>query len=104
MIHSKYGNKKVEIDGFKFDSKKEAHHYRVLKNLQENGSIQNLKIHPRYDLSINGTKICSYIPDFEYINGAGELKTIDVKGVKTPVYQLKKKLMKVIHSISIIEV
>jgi hypothetical protein len=28
----------------------------------------------------------------------------DVKGVKTPVYQLKKKLVKALHGIDIVEV
>ncbi len=47
MIHirgktrSKYGNKKVEIDDIKFDSKKEAKHYLYLKQLEKQGHPEN---------------------------------------------------------------
>jgi len=111
MIHvrgkrSKYSNKKVEIDGFKFDSKKEAQHYWYLSNLQKLGEINNLQVHPKYEIIVNGKKICSYTPDFEYTTEAGEKIVCDVKSepTKTPVYRLKTKLMLAVHGINIIEV
>ena len=39
---SKYGNKKTEVDGITFDSKKEAHRYEVLRFYEENGLISDL--------------------------------------------------------------
>ena len=99
---SKYRNKKTEVDGHKFDSLAEANHYQyVLKPLLTAGKISNLEIHPRYEIIINGKKICRYEADFRYIDKekigkdgqVGCTVVEDVKGYKTAVYKLKKKLV-----------
>lgn len=41
---SKYNNHKVEIDGYKFDSKKEGSRYLILRQMQKEGEIANLKV------------------------------------------------------------
>ena len=99
---SKYRNVKVDLDGHKFDSKKEANRYAELKMLMRAREVTDLEVHPRYDLIINGTKICSYIPDFRY-KRAGALVIEDVKGVRTKEYLLKKKLMKALHNVEVVE-
>jgi ribosomal protein S8 len=102
---SKYGNKKTEIDGFKFDSKKEANRYRELKILLNSGFIADLKLQVKHDIIINGGKACSYISDFEYYDNEKCMSVIeDVKGMKTGVYRLKKRLMKLANGIEITEV
>ena len=85
-----------------FDSKKEAKRYAELLILQRAGEISNLELQPRYNMILNGVKICSYSADFRYQDGL-ELVVEDVKGYKTPVYNLKKKMMKAFHSIEIFE-
>ena len=40
-MKSKYHNKKVIIDGIKFDSKKEANRYQELKLMQRAGKIKS---------------------------------------------------------------
>lgn len=47
---NKYGNKKVEVDGLLFDSKKEMQRYLVLKDAERNGVISDLKTQVRYEL------------------------------------------------------
>jgi len=42
---NKYGAKKVEIDGYKFDSKFEGRIYEILR---DNPMVKILDIHPRY--------------------------------------------------------
>jgi hypothetical protein len=105
---SKYRNKRVEVDGIRFDSKKEASRYRALMLYQSHGEISNLERQVSYDLTVNGELICRYRADFRYIAARGTQKgrecVEDVKGIRTPVYQLKKKLMKAIHGIEIQEV
>lgn len=99
---SKYGASKQTVDGITFDSKAEAERYSILKLLEKAGKIQRLEVHPVYPLVVNGMKIGKYIGDFHYLeNGAGILE--DVKGVKTAVYRLKKKLIKAIYGIEIRE-
>jgi len=113
---SKYKAVKTTIDGITFDSKKEAKRYTELKLLEKSGMITHLELQPTYDITINGAKICKYKADFryftvrqenneQYYNSKGEWQTPtmtgdkegqiveDVKGFKTPIYRLKKKLV-----------
>ena len=101
MPPSKFRNKKVELDGHVFDSQAEAKHYlHTLKPRLEAGEISHLEIHPRIRCEINGRKICDYLADFRYLDtsqsgpdGQVGCQVIeDVKGYKTDVYRLKKKL------------
>lgn len=102
---SKYGNQKTEIDGFVFDSKREAIRYQELKLLERAGEIENLELQPKYSVDINGKHICNYFADFRYFDKHYK-KTIteDAKGMKTDVYKIKKKLVEAIYSIKIVEV
>lgn len=102
-MRRKYGNKKVTIDGMTFDSIKEAKRYGELKILQRKGEISGLGCQPRFDLFVNGERICFYRADFDYMQ-CGKRVVEDVKGVKTPVYQLKKRLMKACLGITITEI
>lgn len=102
---AKYGNKKVTIDGKKFDSKTEGARYVELKRLQEGGVISGLKTQEAFALPVNGVLVCKYLADFCYVDSYGSRVVEDVKGGPvTPVYTLKKKLMKAIHGIEIKEV
>lgn len=100
---AKYRNKKTVVDGIKFDSQREATRYSVLKIMQAAGVISDLRLQVPYTITINGLKICKYVADFVYIDNGREVVE-DVKGMKTPTYNLKKKLMKAVHGIEIQEV
>jgi len=101
---SKYKNKKVALDGYIFDSMGEAERYSELKMLQAAGHIKNLVIKPVYPLKVNNVLVCSYEPDFEYVDNITQRSvTEDFKGVRTPVFVLKKKLMRAVYGIDILE-
>jgi hypothetical protein len=101
---NKYRAKKTEIDGIVFDSKREAARYQELKLLERNGAIRALALQPSYDLWANNQRICRYRADFYYIDTATEKAVVeDCKGVRTPVYRLKKKLMAALEGIEILE-
>jgi hypothetical protein len=105
MTYNKYHAKKTMVGDLLFDSGKEACRYRELLLLCAAGEISCLERQPRYPLIVNGKKIGEYRGDFRYTECAtGKQITEDVKGVKTPVYRLKKKLVKAIYQIDIIEV
>ncbi|MCR1870216.1 DUF1064 domain-containing protein [Longicatena caecimuris] len=92
---SKYGAVKTEIDGITFDSKHEASRYRELWLLEQAGEITNLRLQVPFELipkSNYGMPI-RYIADFTYNDRNGQLVVEDAKGVKTPVYRLKKRMM-----------
>lgn len=120
---SKYHAKKVEVDGITFDSKKEYRRYLELKALEKAGIIKNLERQVKYTLipaqrepdtigSRGGVKKgkliereCSYYADFVYtIKETGETVVEDVKGMRTPEYKIKRKLMLYIHNIKIKEI
>jgi hypothetical protein len=101
----KYGNKKTVVDGIKFDSKWESQRYLYLKSLEKANRVKNLELQPKFIISVNGQKICTYIADFKYDredkDGVWEHVIEDAKGVETPEFKLKKKLMKAVHNIDI---
>ena len=99
---TKYRAIKTEVDGVVFDSKKEAWRYQQLKLMEKAGAIKNLKLQPVFPIEIRGVKICKYKADFDY-EQSGERIVEDVKGFKTPVYRLKKKLTEAIYEIRIKE-
>jgi len=100
---TKYNAVKVKIDGITFASKAEGRRYQELKLLQTCGAISGLECHPRYPLIVSGQKIGYYEADFRYMEN-GAVVVEDVKGVKTPVYNLKKKMIKAYYNIDIKEV
>lgn len=105
---SKYLNKKVIIDGHKFDSKKESLRYLELKQLEASGEIKLLKMqYPiiLFEKSKYGRAI-KYVADFTYIKD-GQLVVEDVKSAftrKNPVYRLKKRIVAEKYDIEIQEV
>ena len=100
----KYGNVRTRIDNFTFDSKLEARRYGELKLLEKAGEIHDLEIHPRYPLDVNGTRVCTYVADFVYRDTRGTLHVEDVKGMRTALFILKKKLMHAVWGIEVEEV
>jgi hypothetical protein len=88
----KYNNKKVIIDKIKFDSKLEANCYLFLKPLFE------LELQPRFELQKSfkrGSKTIrkiEYVADFKFKIKDKNI-IIDSKGMETPVYKLKYKLL-----------
>lgn len=88
----KYHAQRTIVGEHSFASKAEATRYAELKMLERAGEIRDLVLQPRYDLIVAGQKICVYVADFAYTDRDGTPRIIDVKGVKTPVYALKRKL------------
>lgn len=108
---SKYGNHKVVIDGEKVaDSKHEYSRLCELEVLQRAGEIKDLQLQVKYQL-IPSQKICgktergvSYIADFVYWTKNDKFICEDAKGHRTDAYIIKRKMMKLIHNIDVVEV
>lgn len=96
----------IKPDGTKitFASKKESHRYHYLSARLLSGSISDLKLQPVIKCAMNGVHICDYRADFLYFDR--EKQTMvweDVKGFKTPIYRLKKKIVLALTGIEITE-
>jgi hypothetical protein len=103
-VTSKYKNRKTEVDGITFDSKREAARYSTLKLLQRAGHIRDLELQPVFPIVINGVKICKYKADFQYFDiTAGKQIVEDCKGFATREYKLKKKLVRAVFGVEIVE-
>ena len=107
MKPPKYRNVKTVVDGITFASAKEARRYGELKLLEKSGRISGLEIQPAFRIVVNNCLICTYKADFRYVTDTPHVRGLvvieDVKGVQTPVYRLKKKLMLAVHGISVVE-
>jgi hypothetical protein len=107
-LTSKYGAIRTEVDGIVFASHAEARRYIELKLLEKAGEITNLVLQPKFPIVVNGFKICTFIGDFSYIKKLvegqnGDLSVVeDVKGVATPTFRLKMKLVKALYNIDIL--
>lgn len=108
----KYNNVKCEIDGIKFDSKKEGARYRDLVLLQKAGVISNLLLQqvfvlaPAVVLKERKKTALRYIADFTYFDNRkadNRFVVEDCKGVKTEAYHIKKHLMMHVHKIEVLE-
>lgn len=108
---NKYKNEKTERNGFKFDSKKEADRWSELQILERAGVITKLQRQVKFTL-IPSQKVgnvtlhsADYYADFVYEqNGRWIVEDVKSPATKTPVYQIKKKLMLQKYGILIKEV
>lgn len=96
----KYHNKKIVIDGIKFDSIREGKRYQELKLLERAGIIDNLELQKEFELQPsykkNGKTVrkISYLADFCYYEN-GKYIVEDVKSKATSkdkTYRIKKKI------------
>jgi hypothetical protein len=102
---NKYGTAPKEERG-RYASKHEMEVAAGLHALHRSGEIFNLQEQVRFELIPKNERFRAtvYIADFVYTDKAGALRCLDAKGVRTAVYQLKKKLLWHTHSIAIEEV
>lgn len=102
------------IGGLRFQSAGEGDRYLFLRDCQRTGKVRDLRLQvpfelyppvyeqktlvrgPRKGQTVNGRLIwegVTYIADFVYSTADGECVVEDYKGVETPVFKLKRRLM-----------
>lgn len=104
MRRSKFNNVRTLVDGHMLDSKSEAKRYGELKLMERGKLIKDLNVHPKYPIEVNGQRVCFYEADFSYKDKEGKLRIEDVKGVRTALFILKKKLLKAVHGLDVVEI
>lgn len=98
MNRSKYGAKKIVIDGITFDSKDEGKYYLYLKELKAKDKILNFERQPKYELQPSFKKYgkthraITYAPDFLIYHLDGSEELIDVKGTETQQGNMRRKM------------
>jgi len=107
---SKYGNRKTYYNGKWYPSIAEASRAKELNLLQRVGEITDLREQVYFELvpkqkdDEEVLEPVGYKADFVYLDKDGKRHVEDVKGVRTQVYNIKKKLMRWVHKIKIEEV
>ncbi|MCC9090707.1 DUF1064 domain-containing protein [Bacillus pumilus] len=97
-MSNKYGARKTVVDGITFDSKAEARYYEQLKWLKQAKQIKDFSLQPRFELQEAFKKNdktfrkIEYIADFLIINLDGSKEVIDIKGMETKEFAIKRKL------------
>ena len=108
--HLKYNNKISYVDGKCMRSRKEAKYYLDCKVRKAKGEIKDFQFQVRFSIpplpkcKEKGIRPGAYVLDFIITHNDGIIEYVDVKGYKTDVYKLKKKLMKFFYNIDIVEV
>lgn len=105
---SKYNNERVRDGDLVFDSKAEHRRWLALSTYVRAGLISELRRQVRYVLippqkrpSGGSERACHYVADFVYLDGSGATVVEDVKGVDTPEWVIKRKLMLHVHGIEV---
>lgn len=95
---NKYGNQKTDVCGIRFDSKREANRFLVLKAMLDRGEITDLRLQQNITLVEgftlpDGTRIrpVIYKADFYYKDSNGQPIYEDAKGKRNQVYINKAK-------------
>jgi DeoR/GlpR family transcriptional regulator of sugar metabolism len=101
---SKFHSKITIVDGIKFHSAKEARHYINLKMMVKGGLVTVFERQVKFPISIDNIHICNYYADFVVYFTTGIREVQDVKGFKTDIYKLKKKLVEASYKIKIVEI
>lgn len=96
--------KKVDADGYKFDSEMEYSYYLILKERLSKGEIKDLKIHPLFllipEFEKNGKKwrAMNYEADFQFIElSTNQERIIDVKGMVLPEFEIHRKMFEYLY-------
>ena len=100
IIHHKHNAKQTECDGIKFPSKREAAYYQQLKIRQAAGDVVFFLRQVPFHLP-GGVR---YVVDFVVFMADRTVRFVDVKGMKTPMYIAKKKMVEASFPITIEEV
>ena len=97
---SKYGAKKVTIDGITFDSKAEGRYYEHLLKLKKTGAVEDFEMQKAFTLldrfahpqTGRIVRAITYKADFEVIYADGRVEVVDIKGFPTPEFKIKAKM------------
>lgn len=99
-VFHKFRNIPTEVGHAKFMSKKEARHWEELLLAKRAGSL----LFALRQVPFHHSSGVRYVVDFVEFWANGDVRFVDVKGVQTPMYKVKKKMIEAEFPIQITEV
>ncbi len=100
FVRHKFRAQATEVDGIRFSSKRESRYYCELLLARQSGSLLFFLRQVPFHLP-GGVR---YVCDFVEFWSSGEVRFVDVKGFKTPMYTAKRKIVEAQYPIKITEV
>ena len=100
MIRHKFNAQRSEYDGIKFSSKREAKYYQDLVLAKKSGDLLFFLRQVPFHLQAGIRYVCDFVEFWK----TGEVRFVDIKGFKTPMYTLKKKQVEAAYPITITEI
>lgn len=95
---SKYGAKRITVDGILFDSKREARRYALLKHMQSAGEIKRFHRQVIFDLE-GGIR---YVCDFMVVHNDDSIVYEDPKGFRTKEFRMKQRMVRARYGVEIV--
>lgn len=99
LVKHKYKAVPVEIEGIRFASKKEGRYFQQLRLREKSGEIvfflRQVPIHLPGNVR--------YVIDFLEFHADGTVHFVDVKGIRTEAYKIKKRMVEAVYPITIEE-
>jgi hypothetical protein len=96
-VRHKFGAKRDERDGYKFDSQAEARYYDQLKLAQQAGIVAFFLMQTSFHFPGGGRYVC----DFTVFHASGEVEFIDIKGHETAMFKAKKRMVEALYPVTI---
>ena len=99
---------KMEYNGVKYDSKKEAGYAMRLDEMKRLGKVKDWQRQVKFPMVINGTDCGYYLLDFRVEYADGHKEYVDIKGYKKgasyQVFRIKKRIVEALYLIDITEI
>lgn len=99
-MRHKFNAIRTTVDDISFSSKKESEYYRMLKLRQMSGEVLFFLRQVRFDLDAG----LRYTVDFMEFHADGNIHFVEVKGMRSKDYIMRKKLVESQYPIKIEEV
>lgn len=94
--YAKYGNRASDYNGYVYDSALEADYARELELRVKAKDIKSWRRQVKCEINIGDIHICNYYVDFEIEHNDESFELVEIKGMETEVWRLKRKLLEAV--------
>lgn len=91
--YAKYGNRASDYNGYIYDSGFEADYAKELDLRLKAKDIKSWSRQFKIELFVGDIRVCNYYCDFLVEHNDGELELVEIKGMETEIYRLKRKIL-----------
>jgi hypothetical protein len=94
---NKYGNIHQTYNGYTYASKFEAEYAAELDLRVKGKDIEGWERQVKIPIEINNYHICNYYVDFLIYHNDGSKELVEIKGMETDLWRIKRKLLEAIY-------